>query len=124
MQCFEFRELRATYGKFPVAEGLAKSEEYSAWLEHLQTCTDCSEWELGCRVRDRGFDPARFPCVHVADQVTDRCSVHESPWQCPDTLVVRTESGEYGLPIRDGGSSCSLISYCLWCGAKLTVSEA
>ncbi|HMJ69728.1 MAG TPA: hypothetical protein VK508_12570 [Cyclobacteriaceae bacterium] len=30
---------------------------------------------------------------------------------------------EYGIPIRDGGSSFIHIEYCPWCGAKLPPSK-
>jgi hypothetical protein len=88
MECGRFRELRPTHGKGLLPREVWETREHAAWTEHFHECETCSDWELGCRVVDRGFDPAR--------------------------------SGEYGMPIRDGGSASSLISYGPWCGAALT----
>ena len=38
------------------------------------------------------------------------CSEHDSPFECPDWLIVR---------VHDGGESFVKISYCPWCGRKL-----
>lgn len=48
------------------------------------------------------------------------CSEHDSPFECPDWLIVRVHDGnEYGLVVHDGGESFVKISYCPWCGRKL-----
>lgn len=49
------------------------------------------------------------------------CDRHSSAHECPDVLVLRDvrEGGDYGLPVRDGGSSFVVIGYCPWCGADL-----
>lgn len=60
-----------------------------------------------------------FPCVHLAYYSTLHCDVHADAWECPDVLVVKVED-EYGLPIRDGGSSFVRISHCPWCGKSVT----
>lgn len=42
-----------------------------------------------------------------------------------DALVVYTSrTDEYGLPVRDGGSSRVAIQYCPWCGERLPESRS
>jgi hypothetical protein len=124
MECGRFRDLRAIHGKTPLPKEVWETAEHAAWTDHLHACAACSDWELGCRVIERGFDPASFPCVHIADQVTQHCEQHPDPRDCPDALVISVRSGEYGLPIRDGGSSASVIAYCPWCGTALKTEVA
>ena len=40
-----------------------------------------------------------------------------------NSIVFLQDSGEYGVPIQDGGSSVLVMSYCPWCGTKLAASE-
>lgn len=48
------------------------------------------------------------------------CSVHDSPYDCPDWLIIRANDGkDYGIVVHDGGQSFVKIAYCPWCGAKL-----
>jgi hypothetical protein len=48
----------------------------------------------------------------------------EDPWDDPDVVVVyMPRFDEYGLPVRDGGSSMVVIGYCPWCGARLPESR-
>ena len=76
------------------------------------------------RIIERGHDPALFPCVHIAEQVTRTCEQHPDPHDCPDILIVYfSKYDEYGIPIRDGGSSIVTIHFCPWCGTKLPESK-
>lgn len=46
------------------------------------------------------------------------------PWDDPDVVVVYTAKfDEYGLPVKDGGTSMVVIGYCPWCGARLPQSK-
>lgn len=60
-------------------------------------------------------------CDLMADQMTSTCEHHgENRWECPDFVVLfHPDSGVYMLPIRDGGSSGIIITYCPWCGSQL-----
>ncbi|PJZ41869.1 hypothetical protein CH370_09670 [Leptospira kmetyi] len=61
-----------------------------------------------------------FPCVHIADQVTQKCLDHPDPMNCPDILIIYSVQEKiYELPIRDGGKSGSKIDFCPWCGVAL-----
>ena len=52
------------------------------------------------------------------------CHRHESPFECPDAIVIyHPLFREYGLPIRDGGPSYLAVSHCSFCGSKLPRSE-
>jgi hypothetical protein len=59
-------------------------------------------------------------CNRLADAVQFDCEMHSNPFECPDALVLRGSSGEYGLVVHDGGSSYVQISHCPWCGARLS----
>jgi hypothetical protein len=57
-------------------------------------------------------------------QLNHECEQHPDPFECPDVLVVYwPKFDEFGIPIRDGGSSVSNISFCPWCGAALSESK-
>lgn len=52
------------------------------------------------------------------------CNSHQEAWNCPDTLIsFIPKFDEYGIIIRDGGSSVLGISFCPWCGKKLPDSK-
>lgn len=51
---------------------------------------------------------------------SNHCSEHDSPFDCPDWLIVRNhDENEYGIVIHDGGESFVKIAFCPWCGRKL-----
>ena len=52
------------------------------------------------------------------------CDQHDNECSCPDVLISYNEIfDEYGLIIKDGGSSVSTIDYCPFCGTKLPESK-
>jgi hypothetical protein len=57
-------------------------------------------------------------------QIEQKCPQHQSPWDCPEAVVIYSAStGIYGLPVRDGefasASSYITIQFCPWCGQRL-----
>jgi hypothetical protein len=62
-----------------------------------------------------------FCCVEMAGNAENQCAsgIHDRQ-ECPDCLIHVTRRGEFGIMIKDGGTSFSLISFCPWCGADLT----
>jgi hypothetical protein len=94
------------------------------WHDHLHSCALCGDWYEGQQVRDRGEDPKRFPCVHMAYALTTTCRVHKDPADCPDrVLACVPKFDEYGFPVRDGGTGMLVIGFCPWCGKKLPPSK-
>ena len=68
-------------------------------------------------------DETLFCCDDMALAVRHECEEHETPFECPDTVIVYHEIfGEFGLPIRDGGPSYLCISNCPFCGSNLPKS--
>ena len=66
---------------------------------------------------------ARFCCPTMATALAFDCDQHETPFECPDGLLVHHEPfGEFGLVIHDGGWSYVLIDNCPFCGTKLPES--
>jgi hypothetical protein len=57
-------------------------------------------------------------CDRMDDDLTRKCDVHESRYDCPNALINSVRSG-YGIIVRDGGSSVVEIAFCPWCGKRL-----
>jgi hypothetical protein len=34
-------------------------------------------------------------------------------------MLIKTKDGNFGIPVRDGGSSYIKIDFCPWCGTKI-----
>ena len=90
---------------------------------HEQACTGCADWSKRRYLTERGVDPDAHPCLHVALYSLHQCEQHDTAWECPDTLLVQLEDGQFGLPIRDGGPSYVPIDFCPWCGIELNVAK-
>lgn len=59
-------------------------------------------------------------CDMMRYHTANHCPVHNSPFECPDWLVLYDEDDDtYGIVIHDGGTSCVRIRYCPWCGKAL-----
>lgn len=68
-------------------------------------------------------DP-RYPCTHMQHYAEFECETHPDLSECPDALVLYDPRfDEYGIPIKDGGPSRSILSYCPWCGVSLPKSK-
>ena len=66
---------------------------------------------------------AKHCCADMAAALDHTCEQHADPFDCPDTLLVFHEIfGEYGLPIRDGGTSYLVVKHCPFCGGRLADS--
>lgn len=55
----------------------------------------------------------------MASQLMHECSDHLVLADCPDVIVILGPDGQFRMPIRDGGSSFSIASFCPWCGTEL-----
>lgn len=52
-------------------------------------------------------------CEDMRVHVELDCGIHDDSIDCPDCLVLYLGgTGEYGLPVRDGGSSFVVIGFC------------
>ncbi len=121
MDCSEYRCLYPEYATLPLPRKVWDTPEYEAHTEHFHECRSCSEWTLAKRVEARGVQVNDYPCVHIAYRVTDKLeSTCEDPFDDPDVIIWQFEDlGEFGIPVRDGGSSIIAIDYCPWCGVSL-----
>ncbi|MCG8351078.1 MAG: hypothetical protein MI924_25190 [Chloroflexales bacterium] len=125
MNCSEYRANYAEFDKFPLPREVWDTPEWTAWIDHFHQCNECADWDLAQRVIKRGYDPQSFPCVHIADQITQTCDQHPDPHDCPDVLIVYAPRfDEYAIPIRDGGPSVVCIRFCPWCGVQLPESKS
>jgi len=62
-------------------------------------------------------------CEAMRRQLEHRCDSCGDEG-CPDQVVVYEPAGDYAIPIRDGGGSQYVISFCPWCGSELPVQES
>src|SRR5262245_24096826 len=116
MKCSRFRRLYPQMSTFP----RDVSPLDAKFTEHLNTCEGCSEWYMEHESRRRGVDPSKHPCVHVAYRISREPGAKGDVHDDPDvTLIYYVRSKRYGIPVRDGGSSCIHITHCPWCGKKL-----
>jgi hypothetical protein len=61
-----------------------------------------------------------YCCKMMKSQLKHKCKMHDSKYDCPDTLIdYLNENETYILIIHDGGASGIEIKYCPWCSTKL-----
>jgi len=62
-------------------------------------------------------------CEIMRNAIDSKCLEHPNLDDCPDNIIqFISKFNEYGIPIRDGGSSKITIKFCPWCGKKLPES--
>lgn len=74
-----------------------------------------AESEPSSHLRDSEF----VCCSFMEANLKQKCDQH-SKFECPDVIVIRNESGGFGIPIHDGGDSFITILFCPWCGKELS----
>lgn len=121
MDCKDYRRLYPEFSKLPLPREIWDTPEHEEHTEHFHDCASCGDWTLAQRVEARGARVEDHPCVHIAYRVSDKLeSSSKDPFEDPDVIIWQFEdSGEYGIPVRDGGSSIITIDYCPWCGVPL-----
>lgn len=55
-------------------------------------------------------------CDRMRFDLEQKCSQHQSRWDCPDNLIHRWDDGTYAIIVHDGGCSAVVINYCPFCG--------
>jgi hypothetical protein len=86
--------------------------------------TDSHDWFGGTRKLDVENTSPRTEdvcCERMAMQLKERCELHPSRYDCPDSLIHRVRGG-YGLIIL-GTDSVVEIAFCPWCGTRLPPIE-
>ncbi len=59
-------------------------------------------------------------CCPTMVQVLAPCERHPDPLDCPDKVVVRTASGELGMPIpAEAGGGYMQVGFCPFCGRRV-----
>src|SRR5262245_58504952 len=120
MNCEAYRANYERFAKLPLPREVWDTPEWSAWINHFQQCRECSDWTLAQRVTLRGHNPQTFPCVHIANQLTQTCPQHPDPNDCPDIILVyEPRFDEYAISGRGREPPLSTIRFCPWCGIKL-----
>ena len=121
MDCNTYKALYPKHSALPLSPAIWDTPEHEEFTDHFHDCTSCGDWTLARRVEKRGVDPADYPCVHIAYHVTEKLeSSGVDAFNNPDVVICEFEdSGTFGIPIRDGGSSMITIQYCPWCGIQL-----
>jgi len=62
----------------------------------------------------------RYCCKTFKEKLNWKCDQHSDPYDCADAILVEQKVHGFGIPIHDGGSSMIKISFCPWCGSRLT----
>jgi hypothetical protein len=127
MKCEDFK---LAYQRFDAKSKVIQlrafeSIKYEDYLKHREVCPACDNWWLGEEARRREIDVSLYPCNHMAYYASpDQCDLHDDPWECTDYALVWIDMfDEYGIPIRDGGTSYYSLTFCPWCGIKLPESK-
>ena len=115
MDCNTFKKLNFC---FPLKD--TESKLYTLYVGHMHDCKGCEDTYLKKLIADRGYNPDSFCCLTIGECLTFKCDQHPDPWDCPDYKIIKTSGGNYGIPIRNGGSSYCKIDYCPWCGKFLS----
>jgi hypothetical protein len=124
MNCSEYKERHSTFSALPLSREVWDTPEWEAWMEHFHHCQECADWNLYQMIQRRGFDPAMYPCVHIANQLTWHCEMHPNLEDCLDVLIIHNQRfDEYAIAKQHGDSSVTMIQYCPWCGVKLPESK-
>jgi hypothetical protein len=85
---------------------------------------DNREWFGGTRKLDIENATPRTDdvcCERMAIQLDQRCEMHASRYDCPDSIMHRVRGG-YGLIVL-GTDSVIEIAFCPWCGTRLPPIE-
>ena len=62
----------------------------------------------------------QYCCGDMLREAERVCDKHPDRFDCPDCLLdYSPKFREYGLIVHDGGSACSIIKFCPWCGTQL-----
>jgi hypothetical protein len=68
-------------------------------------------------ITEGGWSPC---CEDMARALNPECQQHEDVFDCPDTLIHRSDQyGCFGIIVHDGGHSSIKIDFCPWCGERL-----
>lgn len=107
------------------------AEVYAAWMAYLTRgerdgfdamLAELRAGELVMETRPEGhvirerYQPC---CEDFATHMQFECDVHESPYACPDVVLVGEAGAWFGIPVHDGGESSIRIRFCPWCGMRL-----
>jgi len=92
-------------------------------MDHLHSCSACSDASLKSVLEERGVKVSDYPCVHMAQYAEFFCEQHPDSKDCNDATIQYSEKfDEYSIPHGDGISQMT-INNCPWCGTKLPESK-
>ncbi|MDQ0878907.1 hypothetical protein QFZ77_007566 [Paenibacillus sp. V4I3] len=115
---------KTNYEKYqpPLKQAVWQTKEYEEHVEHFHQCTQCSEWVMEQTAFHKGIDASKYCCVEMAYHLSAGIGV--DPYQDADVIIIHYKKyDEYGIPIKDGGTSFISISNCPWCGTLLPSSK-
>ncbi len=126
MDCKEYKRLYSEiYGVRGISQEESVSDKFIDWSEHSHECNSCSDWSTANAIRENGFNPDQYPCVHIGAHLAQTCDEHPDPHDCTRTLLGHSPKfDEYYIYDRNMESPASYtINYCPWCGVKLPESK-
>jgi hypothetical protein len=115
-----FKQEYKKFSKLPLPKEIWNTPEYELYINALHENKKCTLWYKKQKIKEAGLNIEKHCCLDMAYHlIEDSTSISESPINYDSVITHKTKSGDYGLPIHDGGSSYIKIKYCPWCAKKL-----
>jgi hypothetical protein len=73
MNCLDYKAYHSKFNALPLTKEVWDTPEREAWMAHFHSCRECSDWSSYQEIKQRGFDPDKYLCVHIANQLTWLC---------------------------------------------------
>jgi len=120
-----FKELFQILQEQPIFNDIPASE-LAEYDELKSSNQKYNEWVLKQYLRKAGVRVPKQCCLkmqyHLIEYYREKKELKENPEYINyDSVIVYIKhQKDYGIPIHDGGSSYIQITFCPWCGTKLS----
>jgi hypothetical protein len=100
-------------------------QEEDDYSDAVNSESELRHWYLKQRILESGVQVGERCCLKMEYHLVEDYLWKKDPSAYPgdanyDAVITYNEtSGQYGLPIYDGGASYIAIRFCPWCGSRL-----
>jgi hypothetical protein len=116
-----FKILYKRFSKLPLPKEVWETPEFEEYQNAIVASEECNNWYLAQNLKKKKLDFSTFCCLTMATHVSEGIGKRgKTIYDNVDVIIRKWEDGTFGIPIHDGGTSVITISYCPWCGLKLT----
>ena len=121
MELGKFKELYARFYGKDLPQEVVDSEEFEAYMDAWHEDEACYNWATAEKLKAAGFDYESYCCMMMADKIHEGLDEEGEPRQDdPEVIINKWDEGIYGIPVHNGRGFMVMISYCPWCGTKLS----